>query len=620
MDEIMIHFEHIEYLWLLLVVVACGLIWVYAEWRNRRKLEAWADRQMFGRLIPDRSRWRPITKVTLTLMGFALLVVALANPQMGTKIEKGKRAGSDVAICLDLSNSMMAEDIQPNRLERSKRVVSNIMSTLAGDRISLVVFAGASYIQMPLTNDYSAAKLFLDHVSCDMIASQGTAIGDAIEKAMQTFGYDDPDREWEKNKGRAIIVISDGENHEDDAVGAARKAAREGVRVCTIGMGLPNGAPIPEYDPRGRKESYKRDRGGSIIMTRLNEEMMRQIADAGNGVYVRASNAGSGIGEITNVIEGLEKEDYGEAVFSAYESRFQYPLTAAIVCLLASVLLFERRNRKWSLGGLTGAIVLFMLLIPSEASAQANRKQMREGNRHYNKEKYDQAEVTYRRALESDTTDFRGQYNLASSLYRQEKFDEAAMHYMQALTAPDISDNRRAKALHNAGNSLVKAGLENEQQGMQYFRQAVKVYQDALKLDPKNDDTRYNLAYARRLLQQAQQQQQQQQGGGGDNQQNNEKQQNQQQQQGNNQNQDQQQQNQQQQGNQQKKQQQGNQQNQQQQQGKDQQQQQQAKPQEQRVQDAERMLEAVKNNERQTLKEQARKEQVSTNRHSDKDW
>lgn len=610
MDEIMIHFEHIEYLWLLLVVVACGLIWVYAEWRNRRKLEAWADRQMFGRLIPDRSRWRPITKVTLTLMGFALLVVALANPQMGTKIEKGKRAGSDVAICLDLSNSMMAEDIQPNRLERSKRVVSNIMSTLAGDRISLVVFAGASYIQMPLTNDYSAAKLFLDQVSCDMIASQGTAIGDAIEKAMQTFGYDDPDREWEKNKGRAIIVISDGENHEDDAVVAARKAAREGVRVCTIGMGLPNGAPIPEYDPRGRKESYKRDRGGSIIMTRLNEEMMRQIADAGNGVYVRASNAGSGIGEITNVIEGLEKEDYGEAVFSAYESRFQYPLTAAIVCLLASVLLFERRNRKWSLGGLTGAIVLFMLMIPSEASAQANRKQMREGNRHYNKEKYDQAEVTYRRALESDTTDFRGQYNLASSLYRQEKFDEAAMHYMQALTAPDISDNRRAKALHNAGNSLVKAGLENEQQGMQYFRQAVKAYQDALKLDPKNDDTRYNLAYARRLLQQAQQQQQQQQGGGGDNQQNNEKQQNQQQQQGNNQNQDQQQQNQQQQGNQQN----------QQQQGKDQQQQQQAKPQEQRVQDAERMLEAVKNNERQTLKEQARKEQVSTNRHSDKDW
>lgn len=603
----MVHFEHIEFLWLLLVVAACGLLWGYAEWRNRRKLEAWADKQMFGRLIPDRSRWRPAAKMALTLTGFALLVVALANPQMGTKIEKGKRAGSDVAICLDVSNSMMAEDIQPNRLERSKRVVNNIMTSLAGDRISLVVFAGASYIQMPLTNDYSAAKLFLDQVSCDMIASQGTAIGDAIDKAMQTFGYGDPDREWEKNKGRAIIVISDGENHEDDAVGAARNASREGVRVCTIGMGLPDGAPIPEYDPRGRKNSYKRERGGSIIMTKLNEEMMRQIASAGDGVYVRASNAGSGLSDITKMIEGLEKEDYGEAVFSAYESRYQYPLAAAIICLIAEVLIFERRNRKWSFSSLTGAIMLLLFLMPTSTSAQANRKLLREGNRAYKQEKYEQAELNYRRALQADSTDFRGQYNLASSLYRQEKYDEAASHYMQALAAPEISDIRRAKALHNAGNSMVKAGLENEQQGMQYFQQAVKTYQDALKLDPKNDDTRYNLAYARRLLQQAQQQQQQQQQGSGNNQQNKDQQQNQQQQ-GNNQNNQDQQQNQQQQ-NQQDQQQQNN-----------QQQQKQAKPQQQRKQDAERMLEAVKNNERQTLKEQSRKEQVSTNRHTDKDW
>ena len=606
----MIHFEHIEFLWLLLVVAACGLIWGYAEWRNRRKLESWADRQMFGRLIPDRSGWRPAVKMALTLTGFALLVVALANPQMGTKIEKGKRAGSDVAICLDVSNSMMAEDIQPNRLERSKRVVTNIMNTLAGDRISLVVFAGASYIQMPLTNDYGAAKLFLDQVSCDMIASQGTAIGDAIEKAMQTFGYGDADQEWVKNKGRAIIVISDGENHEDDAVDAARRAAREGVRICTIGMGLPDGAPIPEYDPRGRKNSYKRERGGSIIMTKLNEDMMRQIASAGNGVYVHAGNAGSSLSEIGKVIEGLEKEDYGEAVFSAYESRYQYPLAAAILCLLAEVMIFERRNRKWSLTSLTGTAVLLLCIMPTDASAQANRKLLREGNRNYKTEKYDQAELNYRRALEADTTDFRGQYNLAASLYRQEKYDEAAMHYAQALAAPDIDDSRRAKALHNVGNSMVKAGLQNEQQGMQYFQQAVKAYQDALKLDPKNDDTRYNLAYARRLLQQAQQQQQQQ--GGGSDQQNQDQQQNQQQQQGNNQNKDQQQQ--------QNQQQQGNQQDQQQQQGKEQQQKKQAKPQEQRKQDAERMLEAVKNNERQTLKEQTRKEQVSTARHTDKDW
>lgn len=345
----MIHFEHIEYLWLLLAVAVLGAVWAYGEWRRRRRLERWADRAMFGRLIPDRSAWRPVAKLILTMLGIALLVVALANPQFGTRIEKGKRAGSDVAICLDLSNSMMAEDIQPNRLERSKRVVSNLLGSFAGDRVSLVAFAGSSFIQMPLTADYGAAKLFLDDMDCSMISEQGTAIGDAIEKAMQTFGYGDADSEWAKSKSRAIIVISDGENHEDDAVEAARNAAKEGVRVCTIGMGLPEGSPIPEYDGRGRKNNYKRDRDGNVVMSHLNEQMLRDVASAGGGVYVRAGNVNSGLSDITNLVEGLDKEEFGEAQFAAYESRFMYPLAAALLCLLAEVLLLERRNRKFDL-------------------------------------------------------------------------------------------------------------------------------------------------------------------------------------------------------------------------------------------------------------------------------
>ncbi len=345
----MIHFEHIEYLWLLVAVVLLGVVWGYGEWRRRRRMDQWADSGMFGRLIPDRSGWRPVAKMVLTLMGLALVVVALANPQVGSRIEKGKRAGSDVAICLDLSNSMMAEDIQPNRLERSKRVVVNLLNSLAGDRVSLVAFAGSSFIQMPLTGDYSATKLFLDEMDCSMISEQGTAIGDAIEKGMMTLGYGDADREWVKNKNRAIIVISDGENHEDDAVGAARNAAHEGVRVCTIGMGLPEGSPIPEFDARGRRNNYKRDRAGNVIMTHLNEQMLREVAQAGDGVYVRAGNVNSGLSDITNLIESLDKEEYGEAQFAAYESRYMYPLVAGLLCLLVEVLLFERRNRKFDL-------------------------------------------------------------------------------------------------------------------------------------------------------------------------------------------------------------------------------------------------------------------------------
>lgn len=343
------HFEHIEYLWLLAVVAALGLLWGGTKWRRRRKLEQWADGSMFGRLIPDRSGWRPTLKMTLVLLGMAFVVIALANPQVGTKMEKGKRAGGDIAICLDVSNSMMAEDLQPNRLERSKRVVANLLASRTGDRVSLVVFAGTSFIQMPLTNDYGATKLFLDQIDCSMIATQGTAIGDAIGKAMQSLGANDVEHPWDKNKGRVIIVISDGENHEDDAISAARNAQKEGVRVCTIGVGLPDGSPIPEVNSRGQREGYKRDRSGSIVMTHLNEQMLHDIAAAGGGVYTRASNAGGGLKDIEKVLEGMEKEEYEEAVFSSYESRFQYPLAAALICLVAELLIFERRNRKWNI-------------------------------------------------------------------------------------------------------------------------------------------------------------------------------------------------------------------------------------------------------------------------------
>lgn len=253
--------------------------------------------------------------------------------------------------------------------------------------------------------------------------------------------------------------------------------------------------------------------------------------------------------------------------------------------------------------------IITLVLLSSAAFCQANRHLLREGNHNYKKDKFDQAEMSYRRALESDSNDFRGQYNLGNTLYRQKKYDEAARHYEQALANPNLDTHKRARTLHNQGNSFVKAGLEDPQQGMQYFQNAVKSYQESLKLEPKDEDTRYNLAYARRLLQQAQQQQQQQQGGGQDNQ----DQQNQQQQNQQGQNQDQQQ------NQQQDQQQQGQQQNQpnqpQQQQG----QQSQAKP-DHKKQDAERMLEAVKNNERQTMRQIDRNDIKAKARHTDKDW
>ena len=344
----MIHFEHPQILWALLLIPLFVGLWIWLLLRGKERLAQFADRNMFGRLIPDASRWRPSLKFGLIMLGAAFLILALANPQEGSKMVKGERIGSDIAICLDVSNSMMAEDIQPNRLERSKRTVANLLSALGGDRVSLIVFAGSSYVQMPLTSDYSAVKLFLDQIDCSLISVQGTAIGDAIEKAMETFGYGDPDREWVKNQGRAIIVISDGENFEDDAEASARKAASEDVRVCTIGMGLPEGTPIPEYRG-GQRVGYKRDANGNTVTTHLDEATLTAIAHAGKGIYVRANNINSGIQEITKLIEGLEKDNFGETLFSEYESRYQYPLVAALLCLLAELLIFERRNKKFNL-------------------------------------------------------------------------------------------------------------------------------------------------------------------------------------------------------------------------------------------------------------------------------
>ena len=341
----MIHFQHPKLLWLLLFIPLFVALWIWHLYRNKKQLEQFADSNMFGRLIPDASRFRPAIKFGLLMLAAALLIIAVANPQEGSKMVKGERLGSDIAICLDISNSMMAEDIQPNRLERSKRLVNNLLSGLSSDRVSLVVFAGSSYVQMPLTNDYSAVKLFLDQIDCGLISVQGTAIGDAIEKAMATFGYDDPDREWVKTQGRAIIVISDGENFEDDAEAAARKAASEGVRVCTMGMGLAEGTPISEY--RGNQRvGYKRDRNGNTVTTHLDEATLTAIAHAGKGVYVRANNSDAGVQDIIRLIEKLEKENYGESMFSEYESRYQYPLAVALLCLIAEVLIFERRNKK----------------------------------------------------------------------------------------------------------------------------------------------------------------------------------------------------------------------------------------------------------------------------------
>ena len=282
------HFEHIRLLWFLLLIPLMVVIFLLRQRYRRRQMEQFADHAMMGRLQPDLSRRRPAIKLTLLCLAVGFLVVAWANPLMGTTLAEGEQKGIDMAVCIDVSNSMLAQDMKPNRMARSKQVVQSLMSQLGGDRISLVVFAGKAFIEMPLTNDYAATKMFLDDISTDLISEQGTAIGDAIAKGMATLGYgaegDADTPEWEPNKSRAIIIISDGENHEDDAVEAAKDAADQGIMVCTIGVGSPGGSQIPIVDRRGKIVDWRKDGEGNVVTTHLNEEMLQDIARAGNGI------------------------------------------------------------------------------------------------------------------------------------------------------------------------------------------------------------------------------------------------------------------------------------------------------------------------------------------------
>ena len=332
----MIRFENTEYVYLLLFIAVLMLVfWFYNIWKKKAR-KRFGDRQIVPVLIPNESKSKPYIKFMLVLLAFIVFVIGIINPQVGSKLEKVKREGIDLMLVLDVSNSMLAEDIKPNRLERSKMAISSLIDKLQGDRIGIIIFAGNAYKQLPLTTDYSAARLFLSAVDTKIVPSQGTAIGEAINMAVESF-----DEEGEHNK--AIIVITDGENHEDDAIGAAASSADIGIKVFTIGMGLPEGSPIPLYNQYGSQTGFKKDRQGQTIVTKLNEDMLRQIAAAGNGSYARANNASTGLRKIFDDISQIEKKEIETKQFTDYEDRFQYYLAAALILLLIELLIADRK-------------------------------------------------------------------------------------------------------------------------------------------------------------------------------------------------------------------------------------------------------------------------------------
>lgn len=339
----MMRFEHIEHLYWLAALLPLALLYtLYVIWR-RRSIAKLGELSLLTKQMPLRSDRKHVVKFILMGLAYALLVVGFANPQVGKSFEKVKRSGIDVIVAVDVSKSMLAEDVKPNRMVRARQFVSNMVDQLQNDRIGLIVFAGNAYLQMPLTSDKAAAKLFLKGMDTDMVPTQGTAIADAIKLAKRSF-------DAEETQHKALVIITDGENHEGDTYAALDEAAELGIVVHTIGIGDPKGAPIP-VNINGRSD-FKRDKGNNIVLSKLNEEMLQKLAVKGNGKYFHLSTGRDELDGLLNALNTMEKKDFDEKVVTDYEDQFQYFIALALFLVTLEFLISERKSlwlRQWSL-------------------------------------------------------------------------------------------------------------------------------------------------------------------------------------------------------------------------------------------------------------------------------
>jgi len=335
----MFRFENENYLWALLIIpILLVLFWLAMRWR-KNALGKFGESSLISKLVPDLSFNKQRLKFLLYLGAIGFTIIGLANPQVGSKLEKVKVQGVDVMIAIDVSKSMLAEDLSPNRLDVAKRLISKLIERMGNDRIGLIIFAGNAYLQMPMTVDYSAAKIFLKTINTDLVPSQGTALGQAIELAKENFDQD-------QTKFKALILITDGENHEAGVLDAAEDAHDEGVIIHTLGIGSEEGAPIPEFSSKGNKTGYKKDKAGNIVNSKLQEDILMEISEATSGKYFRVKGSQGEIPKIVNELKDMEKKDFEDRVFTDYADQFQYFLFVALLLLLLEFFISER-SKGW---------------------------------------------------------------------------------------------------------------------------------------------------------------------------------------------------------------------------------------------------------------------------------
>ena len=480
----MFRFADPIYLYLLAVIPVLAVI-RFLTYRNQKKrLRKFGDPKLLRELMPDVSRFRPAVKFWILQGALALLIVMLARPQFGTKINNEQRVGIETIIAMDISNSMMAEDITPSRLDRSKMMVENLVDHFTNDKIGLIVFAGDAFVQLPITSDYVSAKMFLSSIDPSMMATQGTDIARAIDMATHSFTQ-------EEGIGKAIIVITDGEDHEGGALEAAKAAKDAGMRVYVLGVGSTKGSPIP-IPGTG---DYMKDNTGNTVMSALNEDMCRQVAQAGGGAYIHVENNSAAQDQLDKELDKLAKKETTSTVYSEFDEQFQAVAILALLLLILEICIFDRRNpliKRLSLFGSKkkAAATMLLLIIAATASAQqADRQYIREGNKQFRLGQYDKAEVSYRKAVEKNSKNPQAAYNLGNALMAQKK-DSAAVQQFEQSTRIETNPMRKAAAYHNMGVIC---------QTHKMYDEAIEAYKNALRNNPNDDETRYNLVLCKYL-------------------------------------------------------------------------------------------------------------------------
>lgn len=335
----MFRFANSNYLYFLLLIPTLVIIYVVLQYFHNRALKRFVDKEFINTLMPLRSPVRRNIKFIIFLVVITLLVIAIARPQFGSKLEQIKREGIEIVIALDVSRSMLAEDVKPNRLERAKQAITSLINRMKDDKIGMIIFAGDAYTQLPITTDYISAKMFLSNINTEIVSKQGTAIASAIDLGAKSFTQD-------PKAAKVIVIITDGEDHVGDPISSAKSASEKGIKVFTIGMGSPTGSPIP-LTSAGSKDGFLKDRNGDVVITRMDPVLLSKIAQSGDGEFFSASTSNVGLDQLYNKLNKLNKSEIETRVYSEYDDQFQYLIAIALLLLIMDLLIFERKNPKW---------------------------------------------------------------------------------------------------------------------------------------------------------------------------------------------------------------------------------------------------------------------------------